>query len=75
MIIINFYNYDFYVIALCVTPYIQEFHYDVPLPELAKKSLELTVWDKDIGKKSDYIGMSGELAAQYRLYVLLQPSF
>jgi len=24
---------------------------------LAKKTLEITVWDRDIGRSSDYIGM------------------
>ncbi|XP_070571485.1 double C2-like domain-containing protein beta isoform X3 [Ptychodera flava] len=36
--------------------YHEEFTYDVKLNELAKKTLEVTVWDKDIGKSNDYIG-------------------
>ncbi|XP_064647761.1 rabphilin-3A-like isoform X2 [Lineus longissimus] len=34
----------------------EEFFYDVKLTDLAKKTLEVTVWDKDIGKANDYIG-------------------
>ena len=37
-------------------PYEQEFVYEIPHHELAKKSLELTVWDKDVGKSNDFIG-------------------
>lgn len=33
----------------------EDFYYDVKHNELAKKTLEITVWDKDIGK-NDYIG-------------------
>ncbi|ELT93620.1 Rabphilin [Capitella teleta] len=36
--------------------YNEEFHYDISQPELDKKTLEITVWDKDIGKQNDYIG-------------------
>jgi hypothetical protein len=35
----------------------EEFFYEVKLPDLAKKTLEVTVWDKDIAKANDYIGM------------------
>lgn len=35
--------------------FVQDFYYDVKHNELAKKTLEITVWDKDIGK-NDYIG-------------------
>ncbi|KAK2574171.1 Double C2-like domain-containing protein beta [Acropora cervicornis] len=34
----------------------EEFIYEIPHHELAKKSLELTVWDKDVGKSNDFIG-------------------
>ncbi|XP_022085712.1 double C2-like domain-containing protein beta isoform X2 [Acanthaster planci] len=34
----------------------EEFFYDVAHNDLAKKTLEITVWDKDIGKHNDYIG-------------------
>ncbi|XP_077996408.1 rabphilin-3A-like [Glandiceps talaboti] len=36
--------------------YNEEFSYDVRLSDLAKKTLEVTVWDKDLGKSNDYIG-------------------
>ncbi|OWF54364.1 Double C2-like domain-containing protein beta [Mizuhopecten yessoensis] len=36
--------------------YLQDFLYEIKLPELAKKTLEITVWDKDIGKANDFIG-------------------
>ena len=35
---------------------LQEFVYDIAHHELAKKSLELTVWDYDVGKSNDFIG-------------------
>ena len=35
---------------------LQEFQYDIAQHELAKKTLEITVWDKDMGKHNDYIG-------------------
>ncbi|XP_071790720.1 rabphilin-3A-like isoform X4 [Asterias amurensis] len=34
----------------------EEFHYEVAHSDLAKKTLEITVWDKDLGKHNDYIG-------------------
>lgn len=34
----------------------QEFSYDIKHSELAKKSLDISVWDYDIGKSNDYIG-------------------
>ncbi|XP_060067821.1 rabphilin-3A-like isoform X3 [Ylistrum balloti] len=36
--------------------YNEDFLYEIKLPELAKKTLEITVWDKDIGKANDFIG-------------------
>ena len=30
--------------------------FDIKHHELAKKTLEVSVWDKDLGKHSDYIG-------------------
>ena len=39
-----------------VTISFQEFSYDIKQTELAKKVLEVSVWDKDIGKSNDYIG-------------------
>lgn len=34
----------------------QEFFYDIKHSDLAKKSLDISVWDYDIGKSNDYIG-------------------
>lgn len=39
--------------ALCV---LQEFCYDIKYADLTKKTLEVTVWDYDIGKSNDFIG-------------------
>lgn len=36
--------------------YSQEFFYDIKHSDLAKKSLDISVWDYDIGKSNDYIG-------------------
>ncbi|EPQ01947.1 Rabphilin-3A [Myotis brandtii] len=33
-----------------------EFFYDIKHSDLAKKSLDISVWDYDIGKSNDYIG-------------------
>ena len=35
---------------------VQEFTYEIKHNELAKKTLEITVWDRDIGKANDFIG-------------------
>ncbi|POI26565.1 hypothetical protein CIB84_009685, partial [Bambusicola thoracicus] len=35
----------------------EEFFYDIKHSDLAKKSLDISVWDYDIGKSNDYIGM------------------
>lgn len=34
----------------------QEFCYEIKHGDLAKKTLEVTVWDYDIGKSNDFIG-------------------
>ncbi|XP_038560708.1 rabphilin-3A-like isoform X1 [Micropterus salmoides] len=34
----------------------EEFNYDIKHSELAKKTLDISVWDYDIGKSNDYIG-------------------
>lgn len=34
----------------------QEFSYDVSLDQLAKKTLEISVWDYDLGLSNDFIG-------------------
>ncbi|XP_038263187.1 double C2-like domain-containing protein alpha [Dermochelys coriacea] len=36
--------------------YNEEFFYEIDPSELAQKSLEITVWDYDIGKSNDFIG-------------------
>lgn len=40
-------------LSLCCS---QEFFYDIKHSDLAKKSLDISVWDYDIGKSNDYIG-------------------
>lgn len=35
---------------------LQEFSYEIKHAELAKKTLDISVWDYDIGKANDYIG-------------------
>lgn len=47
---------------LCAPP-AQEFSYDVPLDQLAKKTLEISVWDYDLGMSNDFIGRLRETAA------------
>ncbi|KAG7476612.1 hypothetical protein MATL_G00084710 [Megalops atlanticus] len=34
----------------------EEFYYEIKHSELAKKTLDISVWDYDIGKSNDYIG-------------------
>eukprot|EP00064_Thunnus_orientalis_P015093 superscaffoldBa00002736_g15142 len=34
----------------------EEFFYEIPLSELANKTLEVTVWDYDLGRSNDFIG-------------------
>lgn len=41
---------------LLCAPSAQEFSYDVPLDQLAKKTLEISVWDYDLGMSNDFIG-------------------
>lgn len=36
--------------------WLQEFFYDIKYADLTKKTLEVTVWDYDIGKSNDFIG-------------------
>ncbi|KAK3086805.1 hypothetical protein FSP39_023732 [Pinctada imbricata] len=36
--------------------YNEEFIYEIKHNELAKKTLEITVWDRDIGKSNDFVG-------------------
>uniref|UniRef100_A0A8C9BKT3 Rabphilin 3A n=1 Tax=Phocoena sinus TaxID=42100 RepID=A0A8C9BKT3_PHOSS len=39
----------------------EEFFYDIKHSDLAKKSLDISVWDYDIGKSNDYIGECSQL--------------
>lgn len=41
----------------CVS--LQEFFYQISLTELTKKTLEVTVWDHDLGRSNDFIGEGG----------------
>lgn len=34
----------------------QEFFYEISLSELGNKTLEVTVWDYDLGRSNDFIG-------------------
>lgn len=40
----------------CVSSSTQEFAYEVPHDQLAKKTLEISVWDYDLGMSNDFIG-------------------
>ena len=42
-------------------PSTQEFVYEITHHDLAKKSLELTVWDHDVGKSNDFIGKNPQV--------------
>lgn len=44
------------VTLLVSMPPAQEFSYDVTLDQLAKKTLEISVWDYDLGMSNDFIG-------------------
>lgn len=44
-----------WILLLCAPP-AQEFSYDVTLDQLAKKTLEISVWDYDLGMSNDFIG-------------------
>lgn len=37
----------------------QEFSYEIKHGELAKKTLDISVWDYDMGKSNDFIGKCG----------------
>lgn len=43
-------------VALTLPSGHQEFCYEIKHGDLAKKTLEVTVWDYDIGKSNDFIG-------------------
>ena len=38
---------------------LQEFSYEIKHGELAKKSLDISVWDYDMGTSNDFIGELG----------------
>ncbi|XP_056267414.1 double C2-like domain-containing protein beta [Pseudoliparis swirei] len=40
----------------CLEKQLPEFCYDIKYADLTKKTLEVTVWDYDIGKSNDFIG-------------------
>ena len=44
----------------------EEFVFESKLKELPRKTLEITVWDKDMGRRDDYLG-DGILAAHVSL--------
>ena len=41
---------------LALFVFTQEFFYEITFSELATKTLEVTVWDYDLGKSNDFIG-------------------
>lgn len=41
----------------------QEFFYEIKHGELAKKTLDISVWDYDMGKSNDFIGKCVKLYA------------
>lgn len=50
--------------------FLQEFFFDVKHSDLAKKQLDLSVWDYDIGKSNDYIG---KFCSSYTVCYSLMP--
>ena len=42
--------------SLFFSPPFQEFAYELPHDQLAKKTLEISVWDYDLGMSNDFIG-------------------
>ena len=57
----------------CDVAYLQEFSYRIAPCELAKKTLEVTVWDKDIGKQNDYIGTRPTVILLVSLFFVTSP--
>lgn len=47
------------IINSLFSPVLQEFSYEIKHGELAKKTLEISVWDYDMGKSNDFIGRCG----------------
>lgn len=52
----------------------QEFCYEIKHGDLAKKTLEVTVWDYDIGKSNDFIGKWGLQKVSLAYFFLSSPS-
>lgn len=55
----------------------QDFFYEIEQSELGQKSLEITVWDYDIGKSNDFIGEKSKRRRWpgYKMWIcLLGPS-
>ncbi|TWW81319.1 Double C2-like domain-containing protein alpha [Takifugu flavidus] len=48
----------------------EEFFYEITFSELAKKTLEVTVWDYDLGKSNDFIGELRPLIKSFLLVFL-----
>lgn len=40
---------------------LQEFFYEISLTELVSKTLEVTVWDYDLGRSNDFIGENKDI--------------
>lgn len=49
---------DYWRSCFLLPCFLQEFCYDIKYADLTKKTLEVTVWDYDIGKSNDFIGES-----------------
>lgn len=45
----------------------QEFSYEIKHAELAKKTLDVSVWDYDMGKSNDFIGEKDAYKTQQRI--------
>ena len=45
---------------------LQEFSYEIKHGELAKKTLDISVWDYDMGKSNDFIGTYLDMNTFYR---------
>lgn len=47
----------------------QEFSYEIKHADLAKKTLDISVWDYDMGKSNDFIGEFGRRLQTFRLTI------
>lgn len=52
-----------------ISYHVQEFFYEISLAELVHKTLEVTVWDYDLGRSNDFIGESKEHCAILTLVI------